>query len=618
MTIDDQCVSIQTGTLRPDQRVNYTRGMVLGLAEFLQEQQYGREHDYLDHRGLVGYGTVSGLHVGAERLAADRDWMVRVEPGVAVDQLGRTVAVRSAQCARLGAWLAAQDQATPGAVASHIGLSGELAVYVVAAYAECLDDLVPLPGQPCSSSGQSSAASRIRDAWAIALRLDPPPMPAWDTDRRLARLLRAVHVVPGLDPADSSEQLILDAVLALPDELPAGPSDLWPPIVVPTPSTPSGVAGLVLPAETAADAFDRILTAWVTRVRPRIAPDVIRPADDQDPAVLLATITVVPGPITPSGSSIELPDDLLVDDEGRPYVLHGRLLTELVTPDAQPLDIVPPPVSEAPDHHLATLTAELDLSAELIGTLWFHLDGPVALTEPVLLRAPGGWSATLEARPVGDPQFSDVWELTGPTGPSAAPFPRDGTVQVAAVLRPDTVLVGDATTTLAARLAGGLAVLDVQADGTVEVFGTVAVDTPPVVPPPQPVMPVREFVTVTQLKPQLLELWFHVQPGWPKPAVLVTQLDPDLIKVIVEDDGREYKPDAVNELLPNVWQAEFREVEFPPGQHLRLEFFAPKIPVQTDFGVISLVDWMARAGVTFLNWDENQGILTAFLRTGAL
>ena len=44
-------------------RVNYTKGMLLGVDDFVQEQAYeiARRHEMA--RELIGYGTVRGLQV---------------------------------------------------------------------------------------------------------------------------------------------------------------------------------------------------------------------------------------------------------------------------------------------------------------------------------------------------------------------------------------------------------------------------------------------------------------------------------------------------------------------------------------------------------------------------
>jgi hypothetical protein len=326
VTVTENCVSITTGTLSADKRVDYSFDMVLGLAEFQQEQHYFLEKAYLHERALHGYGTVYGLQVLTAQAADDpADYVVTVMPGMAIDQWGREVVVRSAQCARLGQWLAAMEQSDPGGTALHTGVSGELTVYGVMKYAECEDDLVPLPGQPCSSSAQTSVPSRIRDAWDIELQWTPPPMPAWDADRQLARLLRAVQVVPGLDPALSSEAEITEAVLLLGDPV-SGTGPIVPVTPLSPSDSPSGPAAWRLPAETASEALDRIYTAWVTRVRPLLAPALTQPAEPPDPFILLAAIDFTIGPPSAAAQHPVIARCAAPDDEGRPYVLHTRLM----------------------------------------------------------------------------------------------------------------------------------------------------------------------------------------------------------------------------------------------------------------------------------------------------
>src|SRR2546421_9122554 len=125
-----QAVALPDGTLSPDMRVNYEFGLVLGVNEFRQEQDYFLNKDYLYSRELHGYGTVSGLQVKADRSGAN-DVQITVTPGMALDQFGRSVVVKSDQCARLGAWLAKHQ--------SEIGdhpadASGYMHVYVVVSY----------------------------------------------------------------------------------------------------------------------------------------------------------------------------------------------------------------------------------------------------------------------------------------------------------------------------------------------------------------------------------------------------------------------------------------------------------------------------------------------------
>ena len=625
MSVNDPCVSISTGTLSPDLRVNYAFGMILGLDEFLQEQQYFLEKGRLHERALHGFGTVYGLQVTKTK-ADGADYTIEVAPGMAIDQWGREVVVRSAQCARLGAWLAAQEQAKQGTIEANKGVSGEFTVYVVISYTECEDDLVPLPGQPCSSSSQAMAASRLRDAWNIDLRWSPPPMPAWDTDRRLARLLSSVQIVAGLDPALSSEGDIIGAIQNLPGDVSAGPDDLWPLVDWPPgspPSSPSGPVRYRLPAETAADALDRIFTVWVTQVRPLLSPGLTQPADSSDPAVLLASISFTLGPVaSPPG-----PDPVIAscdppDDHGRPYVLHTRLLQELriLAEEA------------TTSRELATLTNDVDAQGQLILTAWFHLDQPVALTAPVQVRSRSGTSGTFSPAAPPDlsgvaPQFSDVWILT----PDSA-FPAIENDQVAVSFAPGSVLVGDPATTLADRVAHGLDLLDTTPAGDVIAFETVQVPAPPPPPPVSP-PPVREFVTITPVPTAvsalLFEFWFHPQPEWPEPRAVISGLPLGLIDLVDEVTGQVVAPSAVQQEFPNVWRAVFEAKSPDVSGYLRFVFrTSGRVIAGVDLtesimvtvggaGAMPLGEWMIKAGFTFLNWDRARDAITAYVRLGS-
>jgi len=160
-----QCVSLATGALSADLRMNYEFGLVLGVDEFRQEQLYFLEKGYLHNRALHGYGTAYGLVVTATRPADNpREVLITVEPGMGIDQYGRSFVLHDAQCARLGAWLARQEQQTPGILARHQGPSGDMHVYITASYDSCADALVPIAGQPGSATTATTNIARVSAA----------------------------------------------------------------------------------------------------------------------------------------------------------------------------------------------------------------------------------------------------------------------------------------------------------------------------------------------------------------------------------------------------------------------------------------------------------------------
>lgn len=611
MTITDCCVSPSTGTLSPDLRVNYAYGMVLGLDEFLQEQLHRLTHGWLHDRALHGYGTASGLAVTVEPTDGAADFTVHVGTGIAVDQWGREIVIRCDQCARIGAWLGVQEQVDPGVIGRHLGPSGELTVYVTASYAECLDALVPVPGQPCSSSEQSMVPSRIRDAWDIDLTWDRPASVRWDSDRRLARLLAGVQVVTGLSPADSDEDVITAAVLDLVDRAADGPDDLDAEL---DPSTPAWR----LPAEEAAAALDRILTVWVTRVRPELSLDLVDLPATGDPggadpsaAILLAAITFVPAaPFDPAAPEIVACD--APDESGRPYLLGTQLIQELRHLGGSAA-IAPDPTT------VATLTATLDESGLTVVDAWFHVDGGVGLPDTVTVTDEDGgtWDFTTTASsPVAG--ISDRWTLTGPDQGVAD---REG-LQVAVHLPLDLVEVGGAGTLRDLAEAADTALVDCT-DTEVVAYGivrrpVVIPDPPP--PPPAETVPSTEFVTLlSEYNDGLLwtELWFHLQPRGRIGETAVAALP--VFRVFDDTTGDELKVQLTgpSPWTGNVWRMT-QEAPYDDDRrpvYLRLVFLAERFTVRLDSGdELSLQDWIAKAPANFEGWDPEANEVVAFVR----
>ena len=600
------CVSLTTGTLGDDLRVNYQYGMVLGLGEFLQEQEHFLFLDHLHERALHGYGTAYGAHVTL--LAAPDDpheAVVTVEPGLVIDQWGREVVIRTPQCARLGAWLAAQETAGPGTVASHLGPSGELVLYVVASYAECPDDLVPLPGQPCSSSAQLQVPSRLRDAWDIELRWGPPLMEGWDGDRKLAALLNSVELVAGLAPGQSSEDDLVAAVRALPLSVLPGPSDPpWPPVV----GSPVGPATYQLPAETADDALDRILTVFATEVRPQLVPALTSPDPASDPAVLLTTLVVTPAhPFSASAPALDGWAD--PDDTGRPYLLHTRLIQELRRTGGAVAVVGSKGAKE-----FVSLAATADLGGVPALSAWFHLDAPVLLPATVTVTRATGEQADFttaalpSARSSGS--FSDLWSLAAPGGLTV------GAGEQLEVTFPGTgVLVGDSATTLAAAGASGqVPGLDTSAGGDLVAY----VAVPGAAPPSQSLV-TTTFVPAGAAA-QHFELWFHpIAAGNTETLTVVRPV------VQLRDDMTGAPMPVGNPTAtahPDVWILPGSDTKLVSPTYLRIEVDAQKTVVRTLGGQeMPLARWIHQSGLRYVGWSPTSTVgpesVTTFLRVSS-
>jgi hypothetical protein len=616
VTVTQPCVSVGTGTLSPDLRVFYQYGMVLGLDDFLQEQTHNLGLNYHHERALHGYGTVYGLHVTTSTPSdAPGEVTVAVEPGMAIDQSGREVTVTSAQCARLGAWLAAQEQASAGTVEGHLGSSRELVVYVVAAYAQCPDDLVPLPGQPCSTSAQVQVPSRLRDTWDIDFRWAPPAMPAWDAVRRLGQLLNSIQIVPGPDLSlGSDEEALIEAVLALPSpQTPSGP-------LPETPSgSPPGPITYRLPAADADAAFDRILTAWVTQVRPQLAPDLTAPDPAWDPAVLLSAITLtLQTPFAASSPVILSHSD--PDDTGRPYLLHTGLIQELRL-GGQAGAAPPALVQEA-----VTLSSTVDSDGVPTLTAWFHLADPVSLPPTIQVAHENGQAGgfTTEVPPgAGTGSFSEVWTLSAPPGsPPGSGFTVADGDQLAATFPGTEVRVGNSATTLAAAVAvAGQGFLNTTGLGDVTAYTTVRASPTASVP-----FVTASYIPVNGSNTAYLELWFHLQPQGARENIFVTLTDLS-VQVVNDVNNTPIYPvagESANPTSPaeNVWRIawnpSFQKNAGSPAR-LRLSFSTEKTSVNVaalaPIGLprlgrpaalespITLAEWINTSGIRYVGWE---------------
>lgn len=515
-----RCVPVSTGALSPDQRVNYQFGLVLGVDEFEQEDLYLRERDERASRSLHGYGTAVGLHVTAARpVVAPDDVEVRVEPGIAVDQYGRPVVIPTAQCALVGAWLAGQELEAvaaerPSPLLDHLRPSGDVTLYVVAEYDSCLDALVPLPGTPCGCDDEVTAPSRIRDSWQLGFRWEAPPMPHWDGVRELADLLLPVELHDG-SLLESDEPVLAAHIRAL---APGAPVP-----VVPVPAAP------VLPRAEARAALDRLLTIWVTEVRPTMAPDLVDPSGEA--AVLLSTITVVPGspfvPAAPVVTGFSLPDD-----EGRPYLAPTQLVQELVAMGGGLATIVAGSLIEPPAApplvELASLT-ERGQGASRRLLFWNHLPAPLLRPASFDVSRDGG---APEAFTVTNGSVPGTFELAPPAGALVDGELLEVRVDLAELAIRDA---GVETPLLAWLRQVGVDLLG-RRDDEVRLHHTVlATPAPP--PPPSPPRPVRTLATGGSVlidgQAPGIELWWHVDK---EPVVddERVELNRDAIRVLAE------------------------------------------------------------------------------------
>ena len=232
------CSATLTSSPSPDKRVRYGLGMLLGVADFEQEQAWFLGQDREHARALHGCGVVGGLGV------AVTDTHIKVDAGMAIDGLGRVINVCGEQCADLNAWLLVPENR------KLIGAPGAKTLHVVLRYCECATDLQPVPGQPCRTADESMSATRITASFSLDLEAKAPACPEEAATVRFGRWLRRLQVGSGSPTLDTTA---IDAELkALATTDPAA-------------STP-----LFLPADQAESLLRHALVAWARLVRPLV------------------------------------------------------------------------------------------------------------------------------------------------------------------------------------------------------------------------------------------------------------------------------------------------------------------------------------------------------------
>jgi hypothetical protein len=99
------------------ERPSYATGMLLDAQDFTDEQTYHRGRLARALAALTGGGTLAGLRVSHRPATAAPNAHpeeIRVEPGLAIDRLGRLVEVPRPACLRLQNWFDAEATADGG------------------------------------------------------------------------------------------------------------------------------------------------------------------------------------------------------------------------------------------------------------------------------------------------------------------------------------------------------------------------------------------------------------------------------------------------------------------------------------------------------------------------
>lgn len=319
------------GDLDLTKHVNFTSGMILGVDDFTQEFAYLAGRDRWLARDALGYGTISGFSVRIEKDDKKKGSRVMILPGAAVSPRGQFICVPSAQCAYLNQWLAAaraedlvkyvktvNAAVTSPPTSPPLAATNEITLYVVLCYRDCATDNVPIPGEPCRSEDELTAASRITDDFSLELRCSSPNQPEEEKLREYVEWLKKIKITE------------TDASTPIADFIEAIRAKWLPPASPPISSPPT-----ILQIQTK-DISEYMRTAfrlWVVELRTVLSERKIGCAVEMtggaklEDCVLLAELRIPLVPIS-AGWKVSDTKEIELDEKKRPFLLHLRMLQE--------------------------------------------------------------------------------------------------------------------------------------------------------------------------------------------------------------------------------------------------------------------------------------------------
>lgn len=211
-------------------RLAYATGMLLDAQDFSDEQTYHRGRLARALAFLAGAGTLAGLEVQHVPGSTTQVEEIRVQPGLAVDRLGRLVELPRAACLRLPRWFdairdtdggdtlrrAAYDSGLAGFVSARMADSGAtlparaVVADVFVRFIACTRGLTPSFAQGPFDALNAVSISRLRDAYELLM----VPRAGLDTSYSGLPLPPAAAAAGDADapPADRRDAL-QDAVL---------------------------------------------------------------------------------------------------------------------------------------------------------------------------------------------------------------------------------------------------------------------------------------------------------------------------------------------------------------------------------------------------------------------
>jgi hypothetical protein len=173
-TVDEPDSANGQATLDTRDRLSFATGQMLSADDFQAEQGYHRGRLARALLALHGSGTVAGLHVDRTAATATAPEQLTVQPGIAIDRLGRLIELPRQACFRLNDWYTQQVQQAPSALinafhpaAPYNGVVADVFIRFVV----CPNGLTPAFASGPFDALDAVAPSRLRDAYELQLIL---------------------------------------------------------------------------------------------------------------------------------------------------------------------------------------------------------------------------------------------------------------------------------------------------------------------------------------------------------------------------------------------------------------------------------------------------------------
>ncbi|MFT3870698.1 MAG: hypothetical protein QM715_19785 [Nibricoccus sp.] len=168
---------MSTNTTNPSQRVAYNNGILLDASDFQQEQLYHRSRLAAALTVLHGSGTIAGLKaelIPAKDATATEPAVPEqliVNPGIALDRIGRLVEIKTKQSLRLDRWYNFQ-KAKPGAILKpfrDLGPNRYFIADILLRYRAFSQGLRPGFPEPAADATDAIVPSRANDSFELLL-----------------------------------------------------------------------------------------------------------------------------------------------------------------------------------------------------------------------------------------------------------------------------------------------------------------------------------------------------------------------------------------------------------------------------------------------------------------